>query len=256
MQSKRCLILGSGASLQEGIKNGLSSILNNEISFSINDNIKFFNSTAYTFGDHTAYRDRFDLYKNKELVIGRYDAHFIHKIDGALPCTTQDGLILLKSSSKWNGKDGLSLGLYSSILTGMFTLNLAIQLGFTEIYLLGFDCGAIGEFTHFYQRIKDAGVYSDYEGTICTGVGKKSNGKYNSSVYNHDDNELNKLWLPFCEELDHCNIWNVSPLSRIAVFPKIDYKEFFRTVSNGSQINQVEVRKEIRTILQPFNQVQ
>jgi hypothetical protein len=256
MLSKRCLILGSGNSLQEGIDGGLSSILNNEISFSINDNVKFFNSTSFTFCDWCAYRDRFDLYKNKELVIGRYDSHFIHDIDGALKCPKQDGLILLKSSSVWNGCEGLTKGLYSSVLTGAFTLNLAIRLGFTSIYLLGSDNCEINGKTHFYDGIKDAGVFSDYEGKRSCGVGKNARGEYNTSFYNKEDVELNALWKPFEAEMGRCAIFNVSPLSRITVFPKINYHTFFEyIVSHQEVVNQTEVRKEIRTILQPFNQV-
>jgi hypothetical protein len=251
----RAIILGSGNSISEGISQGLWSVLKNEITFGINEAIKFFDCTSYTFGDWTVYRDRFELYKNKELVIGRYDAHFIHQIDGALPCPKQDGLILLKSSGKWNGDEGLSKGLYLSVLTGALTLNLAIRLGFKEIYLLGFDNCEINGKTHFYQGIENAGVYNDYEGKPTCGIGKDNNGRFNTSVYNHSDVELNKIWTPFSCELGRCSIFNVSPLSRITVFPKIDYKEFFRTISNGSQINQDEIRQEIRTILQPFNQV-
>jgi hypothetical protein len=260
MQSKRCLILGSGNSLQEGIEGGLSSILNNEISFSINDNVKFFNSTAFIFGDWCAYRDRFYIYKTKEIVIGRYDSHFIHDIDGALKCPKQDGLILLKSSGKWNGDEGLTKGLYSSVLTGAFTLNLAIRLGFTSICLLGFDNCEINGRTHFYQDIPNAGLFSDYEGKETCGVGKNERGEYKTSFYNKDDCQLNLLWEPFKTELDNVQILNVSPLSRITVFPKINYQEFFRTINetpslDGSESSQNEVRKEIRAILKPFNQV-
>jgi hypothetical protein len=81
----RCIILASGSSISESIELGLSDYLKNEVTFSINDNIKFFDSTAYTFGDWTAYRDRFNLYKEKKLVIGRHDMHIGRHIEGATP---------------------------------------------------------------------------------------------------------------------------------------------------------------------------
>jgi len=250
----RCIILASGSSISEAMKR--LPIYEKEVSFSINDNIKFFESTVAMFGDWTCYRDRFDLFKKHPLVIGRYDTHINNKIDGALPCPKHEGLILLQTSGHYHGKESLKEGIYSGVLTGAFALNLAIQLGFKEIFLLGFDCGEINGRTHFYQGIPNAGQFRDYEGKPCTGVGKNEHGKYNSDFYNKDDENLNKLWKPFEVEMDNVNIYNVSPLSRINVFPKIDYSTFFKMIDDGSQINQEDARKEIRAILQPFNKAQ
>jgi len=249
----RCIILASGASILDGMANRLPVYLDKEITFSINDNIKFFNSTIAMFGDWTCYRDRFDFFKKHPLVIGRYDTHIGNKIDGALPCSKHEGLILLQTSGHYHGKESLKQGLYSGVLTGAFALNVAIQLEFKEIFLLGFDCGEIHGRTHFYQDIPNAGQYRDYEGKPCTGVGRNESGEYNTSFYNKDDEHLNKLWKPFEVEMNNVNIYNVSPLSRINVFPKIDYSTFFKMIDDGSQINQEDARKEIREILQPFN---
>lgn len=254
MLPKKCIILGSGASILDGLVQRLQVYLEKEITFSINDNIKFFKSTVAMFGDWTVYRDRFDLFKNHPLVIGRYDTHIGNTIEGATPCPKHDGLILLQSSGHYQGNKGLEKGLYSGILTGGFTLSLAIQLGFKEIFLLGFDCCEINGRTHFYQDIPNAGCFKDYEGKPYIGVGKNDNGGYNTSFYDKSDEQINKLWKPFTSELD-VQIYNVSPLSKINVFSKIDYRMFFRTIEDGSQINQDEVRKEIRNILQPFNKV-
>jgi hypothetical protein len=253
MNFKRCIIVGSGASVKEGISLGLSSHLEREVTFGINDAIKFFDCTAFTFGDWTAYASRFELYKHHPLVIGRYDTHFTHKIEGSIPCPKQDNLILLPGSGKYNGTEGLSKGLYSSVLTGAFTLNLVIRLGFQQIFLLGFDCGAANNKTHFYEGIPDAGIYCDYSGQKTTGVGKNGN-NYNTSFYNHSDININALWEPFKEEFDKVKIYNVSLQSRINVFDKIGYNSLFRILKEVQiEVNQKEVQKEIRTILQPYN---
>lgn len=250
----RCIIIASGNSISEGINLGLWNYLKDEITFGINDNIKFVYSTVAMFGDWCAYRDRFELFKKHPLVIGRYDTHIGNHIEGALPCPKHDELILLQSSGHYHGNKGLEKGLYSGILTGGFTLNLAIQLEFKEIYLLGFDCCEINGKTHFYQDTPNAGQFTDYEGKPYTGVGKNEDGTYKTSFYNKDETHLNKLWEPFKVEMDKVLIFNVSPKSRINVFPKIPYSSFLDILNDEpSSINQDEVRKEIRNILQPYN---
>lgn len=250
---KRCIIFASGASVLQGLLLGLSNYLEREIVFSINDNIKFFYPTVAIFGDWTAYKDRFDLYKIHPLVVGRYDSHIGNHVEGALPCPKHDGLILLKASGKWNGIEGLTKGLYSAILTGAFTLNLAICLGFKQIFLLGFDNCEVNGKTHWYQDVYNAGQYTDYEGKPYTGVGKCSPTQYNTSFYNHEDKIINNLWQPFTS-VDDVKIYNVSLESRINVFDKIGYCSFLKILNeNPLEINQEETQKEIRTILQPYN---
>jgi hypothetical protein len=243
--------MGSGSSLREGVSLGLIPLLKNEVVFSLNDNIRFFKPTVAVFGDWTAYRDRFKLFKHHPLVVGIYDTHFHWKIDGALSCPKQKDLILLKASGEWNSNP-LQDGLYSAKLTGMFSLHLAIQLGFTELYLLGFDCNAIGKSTHWYDKVEGAGQFTDYEGQPRTGVGFHETGEYKTSFYNNSDVLINSDWEPFKKELDKVQIYNVSPLSRINVFPKIDYSTLICALF-PQMINQEEIQKEIRTILQPFN---
>ncbi len=254
MLPSRCIILASGASIKEGLSFGLYSYLEREVVFSLNDNISFVDSTVSVFGDHECYRDRFELFSKHPLVIGRFDTHIGRTIEGALPCPKHDSLILLKGSGKYYGKDSLEKGLYSSVLTGAFTLNLAIRLGFKQIFLLGFDCQAIGNSTHWYEEVPGAGQFGDYEGKPRTGVGFNDQGNYNTSFYNNEDTTINALWEPFKNEA--AVIYNVSLQSRITVFQKIGYLAMFKILKETpSQINRDEVQKEIRTILQPYNKI-
>lgn len=245
MLPNRAIILASGASIREGVSLGLIPLLKNEVVFSLNDNIRFFKPTVAVFGDWTCYRDRFKLFSNHPLTVGRFDMHIGRTIEGATPCPKHDGLILLQGSGKYHGAEGLNKGLYSSVLTGAFTLNLAIRLGFEEIYLLGFDNCAINGQTHWYQNVEGAGQFTNYCGEKYTGVGKNEREEYNTSFYNQDDVRLNLLWEPFTTE--DVKIWNVSPLSRISVFPKIDYPDMFNGLGQN-KVNQEEVKKEIREI--------
>ena len=248
----RCIVMASGNSISDGIKLGLSNYLEHEVVFGINDNIKFIDSTVAMFGDWCAYRDRFDLFSKHPLVIGRYDMHIGRSIEGATPCPKHDSLILLKGSGIYKGDKGLSDGLYSAVLTGAFTLSLVIQLGFRQIFLLGFDNREINGKTHFYQDVPNAGQYTDYEGNPTTGVGKDEHGNFRTSFYNHSDDSINDLWKPF--EVEEAMIYNVSLDSRIEAFPKIGYQSMFKILKeNPIKINQEEVQKEIRTLLQPYN---
>lgn len=254
MLPSRCIIMASGASIKHGVTLGLSNYLEREVVFSLNDNIKFVDSTVAVFGDWTAYRDRYELFKEHPLVIGRFDMHIGRTIEGATPCPKHDSLILLKGSGIYHGAEGLEKGLYSSVLTGAFTLNLAIRLGFKQIFLLGFDCGATGKSTHWYDVVKGAGEFNDYEGKTYTGVGKNEQGNYNTSFYNQSDDNVNLLWTPF--KAEDVMIYNVSLGSRIEIFQKIGYQSMFTILNqNPIKVNQEEVQKKIRTILQPFNKV-
>jgi hypothetical protein len=177
--------------------------------------------------------------------------HIGRTIEGATPCPKHDSLILLKGSGKYHGAEGLEKGLYSSVLTGAFTLNLACRLGFKQIFLLGFDCGAIGNSTHWYDKIEGAGQFLDYEGQPYTGVGKDEQGNYRTSFYNNSDGNINLLWTPF--QVEDAMIYNVSLESRISAFPKIGYQSMFTILkSNSNKVNQIEAQKEIRTLLQPY----
>ena len=256
MLPSRCIILASGASIRSGLQYGLSNYLEREVVFSLNDNVCFVDSTVAVFGDWTCYATRFEIFKNHPLVIGRYDTHFTNKIEGARFCPKQDGLILLQGSGKYHGAEGLSKGLYSSVLTGAFTLNLAIRLGFKKIFLLGYDCGATGKSTHWYDQVEGAGQFTDYEGKLITGVGINDAGKFNTSFYSKEDVEINNLWKPFEEEFSNVQIYNVSLDSRIQVFQKIGYQSMLTILQqNPIKVNQEEAQKEIRQLLEPYNKL-
>jgi hypothetical protein len=252
MLPNRAIIFASGASVCQGMQYDFVSSLEKEVVFSLNDNNSFFKSTIAIFGDWEAYRDRFEIFSKHPLTIGRFDFHIGRTIEGATSCPKHDSLVLLKASGKYFGKDSLKDGLYSSVLTGAFTLNLAIRLGFKQIFLLGFDCCEIDGRTHWYDATPGAGCYGDYEGKPRTGVGKKPSGEYNTSFYNNNDAVINSLWEPFKNE--EAMIYNVSLESKIEVFQKIGYKTFFKILKEcPSSVNQEEVQKEIRTLLTPYN---
>src|SRR6185436_20116530 len=57
----------------------------------------------------------------------------------------------LRQCPKCKAKALVKIGFYHHHFTSLFTLTLAIALGFKKIYLLGLDCCEINGKTHFYQ---------------------------------------------------------------------------------------------------------
>jgi hypothetical protein len=251
MLPERCFIIGSGNSISSGLSHGLWDKLSKEVTFGINDSIKFFNSTSLVFGDWEYYAQRKSYLINHPLVIGRFCCQIGHP---EFECPKYNDLILLQGSNKYHGKESFQKGIYSGILTGGFTLTLAIQLGFTEIFILGFDCTEINGKTHWYQDIPKAGEYKGWDSKPRTGVGKDEQGRFKTGVYNNSLESIHQLWEPFKQELNNIKIWNVSPGSLINTFSKMDYQGMFAYLKNHkTNINQIEVQKEIRKILQPYN---
>lgn len=131
-------------------------------------------------------------------------------------------------------------GFYHSHLNGIFSLSLAIALGFKTVYLFGYDgCGKDGK-THFYQN-----QVQDMEKFRGVGTVKHPKGQsYRTSTYNSPD-KMNKIWFAPFKDLN-INIYNVSPTSVIEVFPKITYEQFYKQVAENQAINQDQARLEIK----------
>lgn len=247
--NKRCFIIGSGASMKHGVDNGLFDLLKNEVTFGLNETIRFFQPTVAVVGDYYCYHSRYAWFVLHNLVVARNSCEFNHP---EFDFQKQDDLILLNASSEYNAENSLEMGCYSPVLTGAFTLSLAIALGFTEIGLLGFDCNATKNMTHWYQHIPGAGVFQDLDGIKRCGVGFKKDNTYNSEIYNYQE-KLNKLWEPF-KKPKYLSIINVSPNSAINVFPKCNMDYLMDSLKETTQsINQNEVRSHLRLIMEPYN---
>ena len=166
-----------------------------------------------------------------------------------------DNTILLKHSGIYNGLDSWKLGFFSRQLIGIFSLSIAIALGFREIYLLGADCCQVNNQTHFYQGVvnleEHVKVY--IKGQLkdkrfkFRGIGKNPKGDYKTSTYNYP-NMINKKWYkPFLQEKD-VKIFNVSTESAITLFQKLTYEEFYKQIGDN-HIYQPDAREEIRKFI-------
>lgn len=264
-KNKRAIILGAGASMREGLwdkpisEMPLWSAIKNECTFGTNSIFEFFTPTILTFLDyylHFANKEKLD---KLSLIITRTYANKKKRPVG-------DNLIYVPLSNQYYGQNSFEktvkktkkgyknvhAGIYSSQLTGIFTITLAIALGFTEIYLLGFDFGKTDGRTHFYQqddlRTQKIGVTYKDSGKKRSGIGTNRKGVFRTSCYNSDP----KTWFSVYEkELARIKIYNVSPESKIETFPKIDYATFYQHLRNDSEpILQIKTRRLIKEYIE------
>jgi len=210
-------------------------------------------TTFNTFGDWQYYEDNYEDLKKLPLIIGSHDPQLVKHGKSII----HDNTILLNNSGIYNGKDSIAKGVYTKQLIGIWSLSLAIALGFKEIYLIGYDCCEINSQTHFYQGVidlkKSTPIYireklADHR-LHFRGLGKKENGQYNTSTYNIKKHLNEKWFAPFQAERKTIKIYNVSPESAIEVFEKIDYETFYSKIKNN-HIDQTDSREEIKQIIQ------
>jgi len=260
MISKRAFIIGSGASIREGQWEidpkslPLWTALENELTIGINWVYKYFNATVNLYGDHEFYTTEKNDVRKMLLAFGMQDPYFSRSLK--IPnwdriYHLENNIYLLKNrierivdgvETLYHGVDAWEYGFYSRYLSGILGLNLAIALGCTEIYLLGFDCNATEGRTHFYQDIFKPEHQSESGRKIC-GVGYRKDGNYQTNVYNQNYNEK---YLPFKKELERIKIINVSKKSGITIFPKMGYDEFYDHASHWIQEkSQSKLRDEI-----------
>ena len=259
--TKPIIIAGSGNSLpflnsqfyreKCGIPLKLKEIIKGNYTIGLNYFFRYGCITTFNmFSDWQFYVDNYKSLKKLPLIVGAHDPSLkSHKRD-----ITHDNTILLKNSGIYHGKKSISLGCFSKQLIGIFSLSLAIALEFKKIFLIGYDACEVNGQTHFYQGVADLkksipiyikGKLKDHR-LHFRGLGKKENGKYNTSTYDIKKN-LNKKWFaPFINE--DVKIYNVSPNSAIDVFEKIDYETFYSKIKNN-HIFQDQARTDIRRII-------
>ena len=196
MLPSRCLIIGSGNSISEGLQKGLFTEIKEECAFVINWGYHDFPATVNTFVDHEFYQQEKNNIDPLGLIIGRFDPK-IGKVE--------DNTILLNGSGYYFGKKSIEKNaIYSGALSGLFTLTLAISLGFREIMLLGYDFCSINGLTHYYQNdgrnlgIKkvEAGEPGKFREVTGVGMEPSDPSLYKTSCYNSDPSRLFGVYHP------------------------------------------------------------
>jgi len=252
-QNKRIMILGSGSSIRQNLWDvpiqwlPIWQAFNNEVVFSLNWGFKFFkNLTVEIYSDYQFYAAFKEELDKLPLIISTNDGAYLRKNGVKL----SPNVITLQGANEYNGEESWNLGFFSKQLCGILALNLAIRLGFGEIFLLGFDANEINGYTHFFQDDGVTGHYV-YDNQQHNGVGRNKNGDYRTGNYNRIKELNEKYFDPFKEDLKRgIRIFNVSPNSAINSFQKMDYSQFYKILKENKQIiNQDVVRNEIKRII-------
>lgn len=245
--ANRCIIIGSGNSIRQGDYTSFTKdlpiwdLIKDEYTIGINWSKNYFDSTILLYTDYNFWQQEKDSLRKIPLVIGSQDAFYGKQVKKHW-CQLYkfENIYLLPGSRTYKGFDSWRLGFYTRRLTGIYAISLSIALGFTEIYLLGMDCTVIDGRTHFYEGDNGVGI-KRINGKIETGVGIDSKGRYKTSIYNNKN--INENFE--CFKNTPVKIYNVSPESKITVFPKYNYEEFQNLLKTDHiKINQQEKRNE------------
>jgi hypothetical protein len=259
MIAKQCVILGGGLSIaRDGIPLGLWNKIKDKFVIGLNFVYKLpFDFTFICYVDSVSFYEKyFNELKNLPLIIGNYNSN-IEK-------TKHNNTILLKHTNKYNRdiKDGV----YQPFLCGVWALTIAIYLlDIGEIFLLGYDFGALPPnsdsknkiITLLNQQVEVEEVINIKENNRNLII---QNGKTYRIISHFYQKEINHRGIGRCsfytkakaDELFNvykneslCKIYNVSPQSKINIFEKIDYNQFFNKLSKETY-NQEELRQQIR----------
>lgn len=245
--TNRCIIIGSGNSIRQGDYTTFSKdlpiwkLIKDEYTIGINWSKNYFDSTIQLYSDTDFWQTEKESLRNLPLVVTKQDAFYGRETKKMWKEVFRfENIYILPGNRNHKGVESWKLGFYTGKLSGIFSISLAIALGVKEIFLLGMDCKAIDGRTHFYQGDSGAGDIK-VGPKRSTGVGFEVNGKYKTSVY--DNPNVDENYIPFLKE--DVKIYNVSPESKITVFPKITYEEFEEIITkNPNKINQDDEREK------------
>jgi len=206
MSNKRCVIIGGGYSIKEGIKKGLWGNIKNEEIWSTNYSFLVlpFLPKCQLWSDFT-----FFLGCEKEVLeLGKKGVELIARSLGTVyynfPVTTYE------TTNKKEEENKIFVGQLG--LVGMFALGVAIKRGYKKIFLLGYDFGTPKgqESKKWYYQEKEE--------------------KPIDLVYRNENGIIKDCVKDFDEYKDKADIYNVSLISNINSFEKISWEEFFRKI--------------------------
>ena len=261
MIPKSCVIIGGGASIKDGLKKDLWSKLEGLFTMSCNFAVYHYTGTVATYIDKGTYNDN-AKFREHPLIVGRYDKEIIER-----PPRVKPNLIMLKIHNRYWGRDGIKRNqIYSGGLTGGWSMSLAISLGVTRLFLLGFDFGNINR---EYEDVTNKKIQTPLEGNNIKNIIEEDNKKLRFIThYYHGENiehrgmglinwyrahRPGEAFLDFKLNTPDIEILNVSPNSNIDTFPKINYDAFFELIKNEPKYDQDQLRKDIKIEIKKQN---
>lgn len=243
----RIIIVGNGSSVRDNqwdrpVKDlPLWDIIKDEAHISLNYGFRYTNPTFACFYDASFYLSNLPELSKLPLVIGA------NKPDIRQELLANTILVPVKTKyldNQWEN------GFYGSNLVGVLAISLAINLGYKEIILLGYDHYSVNGHTHYWEDEVDlsekdhTGISLKYRGV---GFKDRPNGMVHKT--NNYDRGNSDEYTPFLHYKD-VTIINCSVESKITQFDKIDYDELFAHLKNNPlHINQTETQKEIEDFI-------
>lgn len=224
MEINDIIAIGGGESIQEGLALGLKDRLRDKFVITINYAYKHFDSTFMCYSDKAFYFQT-SPQEIKDYPNIREELSQLPLIIALDKNECYNG-ILLPNTMLIHHPRGNEI---SSILTGIFALELAEFFNPKNIFLLGYDWAG----NHYY-------------GQEVLHRGNKTDSKLSGFFKRHDPG----IYFPKLESKT-INIYNVSPQSSIKNFTKISYIEMFDKLS-PEIINQDDVRTQIKKQLLPY----
>lgn len=238
-EGKRCFIVATGPSLTLEDVNTLAA--NNEIAFGVNSCVKFFDKTSwrptyYCVSDLRAADALRPDYKKNKMDTVFYNAlaidGSIFVADNIVPLNeTSHAYVYLwslyyqrtkKKLKAFRCRRRISLDAAKCVDSGptvvFYVIQLALYMGFKEIYLLGTDC----------NYASSASTHSKIAEYSLSGGERKQEG---------DDNLISAYQdiKDFLDEHGGCNIYNASRGGRLEVFERVNFDSLFGKDSSGAE---------------------
>lgn len=226
-KGRRCFIVATGPSLT--LEDVATLAKNNEITFGINSCVKFFDKTSwrptyYFVTDPCVYQSLIDEYFRFELPV----VFYINIIKNQIFKTQQLESIVLEPKSydytqtKYFDRTGKILKLFKQQVSSdvsrimhngntvvFAVLQLAIYMGFSEIYLLGTDCNFTSE-----QKYSKIANYS-------SGVPTKGKGTEDVLISGYEQ------FKKYTDKTKRCTIYNATRGGKLEVFERVDFDKLF-----------------------------
>ena len=238
MIPKQAIIIGGGASIQDGIALGLKEKLQNKFVVACNFAWHHFTNTFTIFLDNKVWTGHL-LGKDNPYI----DTKHVEIIKQQKLLVASDrtkiknppaNMIVLKKGNKYNREKSLTEGFYVGHFTGIFALSVvSFLMNYTgQIFILGFDWtkqpkdGSI-PITHYYKEAE---------------INHRGQHRVNNYNTMNPDDKFKYFLEP------NLKIYNVSPNSNIKVFEKINYKTMFELLNN-KVVNHNDIREEIKKLI-------
>jgi len=246
----RAIIIGGGYSIKEGMQFGLFDKIKTEFTVGLNSAYKFIEPTIEMWVDWSFWAGR-NTEPNKDKILQLNSLKICNVSAIRKENSIPNDIIPLYCKGNVRPSEMFSKkAVFSPALCGYFGLTITANIlnkltHGGEIYLLGYDFGDAGKtdnkgraITHFYQgQIEHRGI-----GLI----------KY----YKAKETNADAIFKMYVEDFPNIKIYNVSMISKINVFEKISYQDFFQKIKNNPiKINKPYVKSEIAKLLDPLKRI-